>query len=209
MTFPDDWTALGHGLYRREYASNEEYVKHQGSKLDGKYRDGIERTDKALEGALRFRIPAAPDHTGLVLCLGARLGGECRAFKSRGWSAIGIDLNPGYANVDVIEGDMHAIPAVDDYFQAVYCNCLDHVRDFDLVMFEVRRVLEPGGLFIVEAIGPKPDGRPRLPQAWECFWWDEPGCLFKAIALSGFRLESREPIDEPWRGEQARFRLSP
>ena len=44
-----------------------------------------------------------------MICLGARLGGEVRAFKTLGAIAIGIDLNPGKDSMDVLAGDYYNI----------------------------------------------------------------------------------------------------
>ena len=86
-----------------------------------------------------------------VLCLGARLGEEVKAFRQLGHTnAIGIDLNPGPNNQYVIEGDFHSIPFDDAAFDGVYCNCLDHARDLRKVSAECARVLKPGGILALD-----------------------------------------------------------
>ena len=82
-----------------------------------------------------------------MLCLGARLGGEVRAFKGLGMIALGIDLNPGRSNMDVVAGDFHDIPFPDGAFDFSYSNVLDHVFDTARFAREVCRVMKPGGTF--------------------------------------------------------------
>ena len=51
-----------------------------------------------------------------VLCLGARLGGEVRAFTAMGALSIGIDLNPGPNNAYVLPGDFHHLQFAQSVF---------------------------------------------------------------------------------------------
>lgn len=82
-----------------------------------------------------------------ILCLGARLGGEVRAFKSMGALAIGLDLNPGESSLDVLSGDFHNIAFPDESFDFGYCNVLDHIFDQNRFVSELSRILKPGGFF--------------------------------------------------------------
>lgn len=133
-----------------KYSSYEEYTKHQASKLD-KMRSRIEQHDKQLE-VFVFKTHKAK---GRVLCLAARLGGEVRAFKRHGCDAIGIDLNPGEDNPDVVKGDFHDIP-FECEFDYLYTNSIDHVLKLDTFFSECRRVLKPGGTFILDLVHGKP-----------------------------------------------------
>lgn len=60
--------------------------------------------------------------------------------------------NPAFAeirspDVDYREGVGEALPCEDDHFDLLIIeNCIDHVRDMDVVMAELRRVLKPGGI---------------------------------------------------------------
>ncbi len=139
------------GLIKRKYPSYQEYLKHQGEKLDKTY-EKILQSDQEYEKVLEKRI--ADLHLSLsgktVLCLGARLGGEVRAFKSLGSLAIGTDINPGKENTDVIYGDVHDIKFPDQVFDCVYTNIIDHVLDIPRFVEEVARVLKPDGVFLVE-----------------------------------------------------------
>ena len=87
-------------------------------------------------------------HRKTVLCLGARLGGEVRAFKELGAIALGIDLNPGEASMEVLAGDFHHIMFPDGSFDYLFSNVLDHVFSDDMLATEAHRVLAPGGIFM-------------------------------------------------------------
>ena len=82
-----------------------------------------------------------------VLCLGARLGGEVRAFKALGALAVGVDVEPGNGNMDVLVGDFEHLAFADASFDFAYSNVLDHVHDLRIFGSEVCRVLKPGGIF--------------------------------------------------------------
>ena len=86
-------------------------------------------------------------HGTSIICLGARLGGEVRAFKSMGALAVGIDLNPGESSLDVLSGDFHDIAFPDESFDFGYSNVLDHIFDQDKFASEMARILKPGGIF--------------------------------------------------------------
>lgn len=82
-----------------------------------------------------------------VLCLGARLGGEVRAFKSLGALAIGVDFEPGQDSMDVLAGDFENLAFAEATFKYAYSNVLDHLHDLRRFASEACRVLKPGGTF--------------------------------------------------------------
>ena len=94
-----------------------------------------------------------------VLCIGARLGGEVRAFTRLGALAVGIDLNPGFRNPHVLWGDATALQFANATFDIAYSNVLDHIpqRVVVSVFEEVRRVLKPGGHLFVDMDAHAPD----------------------------------------------------
>jgi ubiquinone/menaquinone biosynthesis C-methylase UbiE len=85
-----------------------------------------------------------------VICLGARLGGEVRAFKRLGALAIGVDVNPGERNEHVLYGDFHELNFNDSTFDFVFCNAIDHVLYLDVFLDECARVLKDDGVIIFE-----------------------------------------------------------
>lgn len=138
------------GVRRRLYASYEEYLEHQKQKLQRR-RDPIEQSDREYEEIVRERYGKIGGFVGQrVLCLGARLGGEVRAFKSLGALAIGIDLEPGEKNEHVLYGDFHDIKFPDGCFDRIFTNAVDHVYELDRFLRDVDRLLAPGGLLYAE-----------------------------------------------------------
>ena len=85
-----------------------------------------------------------------ILCVGARLGGEVRAFKKLGVMAIGIDLEPGNRSEHVLVGDAHDIAFPAASFDALYVNVIDHIKYLDTFAREVKRVLKSGGRLVVD-----------------------------------------------------------
>lgn len=189
------------GWKKRTYGEYGEYVRHQASKLETMKLRGY---DKEYRDQLFSRLT---DQDGgwegmSVLCLGARLGTEVKAFLDAGALAIGIDLNPGPSNKYVVVGDFHDIQYPRSSVDVVFTNSLDHCGDIGVVLREVARVLKRGGIFVLEAIG---EGE-RLDE-WASLSWPSTGALIARIEEEGFVLVSRAAIDKPWEGHHLRFRL--
>jgi SAM-dependent methyltransferase len=167
-------------LYKRKYQDYQHYLCHQGEKLSKNIEHfqeiSIEKFENFRE-ILRDISPKIPG--GKVLCLGARLGEEVRAFRDWGHAdAVGIDINPGPNNEYVIEGDFHNIPFENAVFDGVYCNCLDHAWDLRAVSQETARVLKPNGILVLDVPFAQPykkrDYRKRVKKEnkYEAMLWD-------------------------------------
>ena len=137
-------------LKRRDYKDYDEYIKHQGEKLLKK-KDEINKSDHDYEVILTYRLKKIDNFKGKsVLCLGARLGGEVRAFKTLGALAIGIDVEPGGKNPHVMFGDFHDLKFPDASFDVAFTNAIDHVYHLEEFLKETLRILKPGGFFYIE-----------------------------------------------------------
>ncbi len=139
---------------RTTMGSYEEHVARQASKLDGMIKAGIARRDPRTSALFRRRFELVPlSANAKILCLAARLGDEVDAWRQLGHpEAIGIDINPGPDNPLVIVGDFHQLDFADASIDCVYCNSLDHAFDLDKIAGEVRRVLKPGALFVLDIV---------------------------------------------------------
>ena len=182
------------GLAHRDYASYDEYLEHQSSKLAG-IIDRLREKDaeEFEEFRERFASCDALADAGSILCLGARLGTEVRALHSLGHFAIGIDLAPGPDNPHVLRGDFHALVFPDGSVDAVYSNALDHVFDLDRMVREVRRILRPGGCFVAEICDGFDEG--SFPGRFEALWWASADALIAKIAKAGgFEIEKGRPL---------------
>jgi len=193
----------GDGTAQRRYESYADYLDHQSSKLAGVADQLARKQPRDLADFLeRFESCASLREARTVLCLGARLGTEVRALRQLGYLAIGIDLNPGADNVYVLHGDFHDLVFPAGSFDAVYTNALDHVFDLGRILSEVRRVLKPGGLFIVDlAYGTAEGG---CAGKFEALWWqDSQAMIDRLAALGAFDLvearELRKVRQAPWR----------
>lgn len=177
----------------------KEYLDHQASKLPaniGWIRATNAKYREALRERLRYHDFIEPRMS--VLCLGARLGGEVRAFQDLGCFAVGIDINPGPRNEWVLYGDFHDIQFPDGSADLVFTNSLDHSLNLARLIKEIRRVLRPLGFLILEVVGGMDVG--WVPDEWDCSVWknvDEVLARFD----KDFRVDARTPIDFPWKGE--------
>ena len=132
----DDRDLFGHitgDIQRRSQASLSPYEKRQGMKLllgqkNGTLAPHIVARDAQVEKYI-FRDFSARARKGdplmslgpgkSILCVGARLGGEVRAFTRLGALAVGIDFNPGVRNAWSMWGDATRLQFADSAFDFV------------------------------------------------------------------------------------------
>ena len=202
----DRWESAG-DVERRLYPDYETYVEHQRTKFSALRSSSVERHDRRFLPALVERLdPLAPELRGRsVLCLAARQGTEVRAFIQQGAFAVGIDLNPGPRNRYVVVGDFHHLQFADGSVDVVYTNSLDHAFELDRIIVEVRRVLRPDGMFIVEA-NAAGAGEAAEAGPYEATVWKDVDALVGRITPHGFSLETRRAFAVPWAGEQLTLR---
>lgn len=178
------------GVRRRAYADYEAYLEHQADKLR-RLRERIEPSDLEYEAIVfdRFRELLGPGESPLrgqsVLCLGARLGGEVRAFKRLGALAVGVDIEPGEKNPHVLHGDFHELAFPSGSFDRVFTNAIDHAFELDRFVSEAARVLKPGGLFHLELCAERP-GR------YEAIDTSDPAPVLAVVRGAFTEIESRE-----------------
>ena len=202
------WSAGEASFRQKAYESYEQYQRHQVSKLE---QLDLAKYDAEYREALRERLRKLDvvKRGDSVLCLGARIGTECKAFIDLGAFPIGVDLNPGEGNRYVVVGDFHDLQFADGSIDWVFTNALDHAFDLDKMMAEAVRVLRPGGGggVIAEIVGGSKDDHGRNPGQFESLWWDEIDDVFKALARHGLVVERKSPFHFPWKGHLALLRL--
>ncbi len=182
---------------RLKYADYDAYLSHQASKLDGILDRLQERGSRDRAHFVeRFRSCSALGEARVVLCVGARIGSEVAAFLSLGYFAVGIDLNPGPDNPYVLHGDFHQVVFPDNSVDLIYSNALDHTFDLDKLVSEVRRLLRPGGIFLVDLVNGTEEG--FYPGGYESMIWANAEDFAKKIAdIAGFTIESsRDDLPE-------------
>ena len=199
----DTWSSNG-SLSRRQYSSCEEYVSHQKAKLAkvaGRVRRRFDA--EAMNFDKRFALVPELLPGTAVLCLGARLGQEVKAFRERGHFAVGIDSNPGTENPYVVAGDFHAIPFPLKSADVVYTNALDHTFDLAALVQEIERVLKDDGLFIADIIV----GSGYTPGAYEAMHWKRASDLAKTMETPKLKLISERDLTQVGGAELAPVRL--
>ena len=179
-------------LYPEINKSYDRYLLHQASKLT-KHPEWVKDIDTKYEKAVFERYKGKQLSGEAVLCLGARLGGEVRAFKRIGALAIGVDINPGEKNKDVVYGDFHKTNFPDGVFDAVFCNSIDHVYHFDEFFSEVYRLLKEGGRFFCE-IAIQKGGEYETIDTLDITW-------IKEKISYKFNVVSISKVEFGWKGE--------
>lgn len=93
---------------------------------------------------------------GRALDIGAAGGGNTRVLRDMGWQASPLEYGPEGAEVcherglPVMRADATMLPLADASLDLVTAfDVLEHLEDDDACVREVRRVLKPGGTFLV------------------------------------------------------------
>ncbi len=201
----------GINFRKRDYQAYEDYITHQKSKMEmtdmtcSSLRVKVMCRDKYFREALRGRLRKLKfvNRGKSVLCLGARLGTEVKAFQDLGCFAVGIDLYPDEKNSYVLYGDFNNIKFPDESVDIVYNNSLDHCFDIKILIEEVKRVLKKGGVFIVEAV--RGSGEGGRVGRWESFYWSRIDDLVRLICSYGIVMIREDDIEYPWKGKQVCF----
>lgn len=193
------------GIAKRQYGSYEEYLEHQSAKLD-KIAHRLRETWDEDQAEFRRRFELCEELAGMnsVLCLGARLGTEVSALHELGFFAVGMDLNPGDDNQQVLPGDFHQLVFPDGSVDAVYTNVMDHVFDLEKVISEIVRVLKPGGVFVADLLPGFDEG--FIPGEYESSHWKNVDEFSRKIAeTGGFALESKRDMGQHRRDQWYQF----
>jgi glycosyltransferase involved in cell wall biosynthesis len=197
------------GLQKKKYKNYDDYIKHQKSKLDLiRNFDILKNYDKEYREVLRNRINEIKNilPKGNVLCLAARIGTEVKSFIDLGFFAVGIDLNPGKNNKYVVKGDFHDIQFADNSVDIVFNNSIDHSLYLDKLIEDVKRVLKPGGYFIIE-LGDGEINKNALKKNFEAIAYDDVDVIINQIKDNGFTIVKRSIIKNPWNGVFVLFRI--
>lgn len=202
------WTLNSNGKFKkRKYKSYGEYIQHQRSKLKRINRDILSRYDKEYRIKLRERLKKQ----GLikpgmsVLCLAARVGTEVKSFLDFGCFAVGLDLEPGVENKYVVYGDFQNIQFATHSVDVIFTNSLDHVFEFDKLIKEIKRVLKPGGLLILEIVGGAEGG--YTTGYYEAIIWKKIDDVLDIFLKSGFKIIERDKFNCPWNGQHVSLKL--
>jgi 2-polyprenyl-3-methyl-5-hydroxy-6-metoxy-1,4-benzoquinol methylase len=171
---------------------------------------GLEATQQAAN--LVSATPA--DH---ILDVGSGIGGPARYFAARfGCRVTGIDLTAEFCDVARVltravgladriafeQGNALAMPFADASFDGAYSmNVSMNIADKAALYREVRRVLKPGGWFVLAEIAQGPAGPPSYPTPWartaETSFLSTPGETHEALAAAGFTVvQSRDTVAE-------------
>lgn len=193
------------GTRHRAYKDYADYLEQQASKLQ---HIDLRDYDVWFRECLAKRLCSISQvRPGLsVLCLAARIGTEVKAFQDIGCFAVGIDLNPGANNKFVLPGDFHDIQFPANSVDIVYTNSMDHVFDASKMLAEIKRVLKPNGIFILEA--PHGEDADQPPGDYESFWWKSIADLEQLVNSCGFIQVSKQPIERPAIGANLIFEIA-
>lgn len=187
----------------KRYNSYEDYLEHQKQKVKY-FRDTQNTLNEKFEKCLINRLKKLTFlRNSNVLCLGARLGEEVKAFRNVGCFAVGIDLNPGLNNQYVMYGDFHNILFSDKSVDVIYTNSLDHLFNIDKMFNEINRILKSKGYIIIEFYDAS---KSKKLGYYESFYWNNTESLIKEIRKHGFIIMQNKSINYPIMSRQLVFK---
>ena len=152
------------------------------------YYDRTRMTDAASLG-VAFDLLAAVLPDGPLLEIGVGTGALAVPFAARGRRVVGLDLSPAMLaklrekdperSVATVLGDGTRLPFASGSFTGAYCRWVLHlVADWQEAVRELCRVVEPGGVIVVEPGG--------YSGAWREIWLrfvEELGALAEPLGL--------------------------
>jgi|SRR6478735_387868 len=93
---------------------------------------------------------------GRAIDIGAAGGGNTRVLREHGWDAVALEYGADGAAVAherglaTLRGDATNLPLASDSLDLVVAfDVLEHLQDDDAAVAEVRRVLRPGGTYLI------------------------------------------------------------
>jgi SAM-dependent methyltransferase len=122
--------------------------------------DWYEEQFSPLPGLPRQLVEMLGKGTGVCLEIGCGTGAHAAPVQALGWTPIGVDLSTGmlgYAmdRLPVMRADAEHLPFPSDSLPAVL-SVMVHtdMPGYPIVLREVRRVLQPGGVFVHIGVHP-------------------------------------------------------
>ena len=141
---------------------SREGAVHLALNPDGRYDPkGLEEQPRLVQAELDRLSPTKAPRRVLEIGCGKGYNSDALARHNPDVRFCGIDLTPAHValanekarrrpNLTFHQADYHALPFPDASFDLVFgIECLCHARDLAQVLSEVRRVLRPGGRFVL------------------------------------------------------------
>lgn len=180
---------------RRQYGSYEEYKAHQMAKFA--QFEKFYNVGQGIRYDIRKRIPPLRilKKGYVVLCLGARAGGEVQGFLDLDCFAVGIDIqtwpdDTPDRNPYVVYGDFHRLQFANESVDVVYFNCLDHALHISRIAKEIYRVLKNKGILLLELkAGSKEKHKTSGVDYYDCFRWTTRDVAIAQFVQRGFSVK--------------------
>ena len=186
----------------REQGYQEDYYKEgEGSRFVGPF----EAASLFFRWVRTRPILSRRPETGSILDIGCGRAHMLGLFRKKGWKAVGTQLSRTAAEaarrlrgVEVLVGELPELELPGGSFDVVTMfHVLEHLPDPFLYLSEVRRLLAPGGLFVVEVPDHSGPGFRILGVRHLCVDYPNHLHFFTAsslegmLARAGFRVEAR------------------
>jgi len=193
-------------IYEKKGVDYDVYVFRQGRKVNNirkRLLTSIPKRTRKFERILKQSQSYL--RPGKILCLGARTGCEVQAAINTGFKgSIGIDLHPAVSDSKLVrKGDWHNIPFLENSFENVFTNSIDHCFDVEKLANEVKRVLKPSGCFYFMLSGKqfldtKKDAKEYMLKSSNYLFWSTEKDLIQKFEKFGFTLSQNWRMGRNW-----------
>lgn len=149
---------------------------------------------------------------GVLLDIGCSTGLFLNQMRTEGWQPTGVEFSSHAADyarntfgLDVFTGTVEQAQFPSDHFDVVTMwDVLEHVLDPLHTLYEVQRILKPGGLLAVSLPNPDSIGARLFGGSW--VGWDRPRHLHlftipvlkKYVTATGLQLEAVDSLGGRW-----------
>lgn len=208
------------GFVFREPLPTRDTLERYYQNVWEKIEENASHGQKALATADRFlRQLSKYSKPGRFLDVGCGPGFYLMAASQKGWDSYGVDISPSFVKreqgIKIFKGTLQEARFPSGFFDAcLMCHTLSHLLNPIEALREVRRVLRPGGIFIVAIPNFLRLGVSRLEGQWESLLKERHLYLFspetarRMVQTAGFKLLRLDTHAEVLTRDQAeRFHL--
>jgi SAM-dependent methyltransferase len=138
-------------IFRSPRFTNEYLDSFYKSENYHETRGGVSGIDEIIadEDKRAKRIAQELTEGKSLLDIGCAKGRLLKHAKDKGYDVMGVEINNGYTDPEFV-----VVPSLDDLegqWDVITCiHTLEHIVDFNAMAENIKRLLKPGGLLIVE-----------------------------------------------------------
>jgi len=185
---------------------NEDYYKPWGLDTDS----SVVGEMKMASFYMKLEIVEKTIKKGKVLDIGCATGFFLESAEARGWDVYGVEISEYSAGIAgekvgadrVFNGSLMEAKYEDGFFDVVFMSDLiEHIKDIDNFMGEVRRILKKGGITAIVTPNEASLSRKITGSFWPHFKMEHllyfsPSTMERVLERAGFKVLSQSPASK-------------